>query len=190
MIYCPKCGRELPDEASFCAACGSKILMRRDDPPAGEVKAEEPKPVSEPVRETKPDLFSSGSIRETLGVPPAPVVEPKKPAPKEEPKPVPAAEPARGDIREEEPRRKKADQPISAYSLLAVIGFAMAFVSPIPAIILSALAKSAGRKKHADTYLRLANWGLFLGIVFLAALVGLMIMTYTMWISFVTDIFK
>ncbi|MBO4385043.1 MAG: zinc ribbon domain-containing protein [Clostridia bacterium] len=186
MIFCPKCGRELPDEASFCASCGAEIIMRKDEVPAEPAKAEKPVLFTEPAKAEAPAKAPSGhgasSIRETLGVPPAPVFEAAKPAP--------APAPVREEAREEEPRRKRGEQPATVYHLLAVIGFAMAFVSPIPAIILSALAKSAGRRKRADAYSRLANWGLFIGIVLLAVVVGILVVTYTMWLPLIMDIFR
>lgn len=207
MIYCPKCGRQLPDEALFCASCGAKIIMRKDDPPAGPAKSEvvelasefaselapEPEPaaaefVPEPAP-AEPVKSASDAIRETLGVPPAPIIDEAKPSPAKETA-EPVREEAREEIPEEEPRRKRPEQPLTASNMLSIAGFAMAFVSPLPAIVLSALAKKALKRKRPNTYTRLANWGLFLGIVFMAVLIGVMVATSATWTALITDIFK
>ncbi|MCR5610749.1 MAG: zinc-ribbon domain-containing protein [Clostridiales bacterium] len=221
MIYCPKCGRQLPDEALFCASCGAKIIMRKDDPPAEPAKSEvvelaseivpepvkaETVPETEPAKaefvpEAEPAEFvpepapaepvksASDAIRETLGVPPAPIIDEAKPSPAKETA-EPVREEAREEIPEEEPRRKRPEQPLTASNMLSIAGFAMAFVSPLPAIVLSALAKKALKRKRTNTYTRLANWGLFLGIVFMAVLIGVLVATSATWTALITDIFK
>ena len=51
MKYCPNCGAQLPDNANFCASCGSRVVAASQETPgkAGRVeKAVTPDPIVDP----------------------------------------------------------------------------------------------------------------------------------------------
>jgi len=49
MIYCIKCGTEIPDEALFCPACGTPLVKTK-------------KPRAPPAEKTPPAADSSGTL--------------------------------------------------------------------------------------------------------------------------------
>ena len=158
MINCPKCGRELPDDAVFCASCGAKIVIP-EPPAAPQPVIPEPEPVPaepEPAPvEVKPEpeepRRASRLKEEPVEAAPVTVKE-------EAEKPAPAKK-----------KRKKGSElePPSGAAALAAVGFASAFFAPFAAIILCALAKKkCGREFRRSTYSKLAGWGLFFGIIF------------------------
>ncbi|MBO3798267.1 MAG: DUF4342 domain-containing protein [Thermoproteota archaeon] len=53
MKYCPKCGKELPDDAVFCSACGS---------PVGKVSKEEYSVSSDDLVKTIKNLIHEGNV--------------------------------------------------------------------------------------------------------------------------------
>ncbi len=53
MKYCQKCGRELPDDAAFCSACGS---------PVGKVSMEEYSVSSEDLVKTIKNIIHEGNV--------------------------------------------------------------------------------------------------------------------------------
>ena len=191
MIFCPKCGKQLPDEAVFCAGCGAKIVFNTAPEPEPVVEPI-PEPVPEPVVEPIPE-----PVVEPIPEPiPEPVHEPVNyyaPRVKEEvkPEPIPEPKPSPVEKTDEKPvrRPREAEPPLTPSNLLAVAGFAMAFISPVAAIILSALAKAKVRKKRSDTFTNLANWGLFLGIVFTTILIVSIVMSFDAWKPYITDFF-
>lgn len=54
-MYCPKCGKQLPDDAAYCDACGARFA------PEPELIYEQPKRKEEPKKEDapKPDDFGT-----------------------------------------------------------------------------------------------------------------------------------
>ena len=43
VIYCCKCGKQIPENAKYCPYCGEEVLINRGNPDAVEVKPEEVK---------------------------------------------------------------------------------------------------------------------------------------------------
>ena len=43
VIYCCKCGKQIPENAKYCPYCGEEVLINRGNPEAVEVKPEEVK---------------------------------------------------------------------------------------------------------------------------------------------------
>jgi TM2 domain-containing membrane protein YozV len=39
-MYCPKCGKEIPDDASFCPECGSPVKSQDTTPLSDEIPAQ------------------------------------------------------------------------------------------------------------------------------------------------------
>ena len=50
-MYCPKCGKQLPDDAAFCDACGARFA------PEPELQFEQPKAKTEPKKPEVPNAF-------------------------------------------------------------------------------------------------------------------------------------
>jgi len=77
-MYCPSCGKEIPDESAFCLKCGKAILVTAQS--AGRTAAASPAPISEPKKKPSFTIFVLGALGLFCLVGIAIVNESKRPA--------------------------------------------------------------------------------------------------------------
>lgn len=101
-MFCKNCGKELPDTANFCSACGTPVAPAEPRPaPASEPEAQEP---VIPAGNTAPEAEENPAVPETEESPAVPEAEESPAAPEAEApaapeapareEPVPPAQPA------------------------------------------------------------------------------------------------
>ncbi len=133
-MFCPSCGKEVPDIAKFCPICGSKFAVPEAAPvaPAAEPAA----PVAEPVAPVAEPVAPVAEPVAPVAEPVAPVAEPVAPvaepvAPVAEPA-VPVAEPVAPVAPAAEPVAPVAE-PVAPVAPVAEAVPAYAAPAPAPA---------------------------------------------------------